>query len=56
MASLLRAEISDAAEAPESGDFWISVPVDIRVHVFQVINVTAQSNLLALLCKFSDKL
>ena len=41
MASLLP-EVSDAAEAPESGDFWISVPVDIRVPRRLVYNIQQQ--------------
>ena len=42
MASLLQAEVSDATEAPESGDFWISVPVDIRVPRRLVYNIQQQ--------------
>ena len=44
MASLLRAEVSDATEAPESGDFWISVPVDIRVPRRLVYSIQQQGH------------
>ena len=44
MASLLQAEVSDATEAPESGDFWISVPVDIRVPRRLVYSIQQQGH------------